>query len=62
MTIEKLRERLLGFPDNMEIVVSSDEEGNDFNPLYDITEAYTDDLEFWRTDPPEGEKVLIFWP
>lgn len=43
MTVKELREILANYPDDMKIVMSSDEEGNSFSPLYDCAESmYTD--------------------
>lgn len=62
MTVEELSEQLKSFPKEMNVFLSTDEEGNSFEPLFDIEEAYTDDLDIWRTTPPADDKVLVLWP
>lgn len=39
MNVKELREALSNYPDDMLVVLSSDEEGNGFNQLYDVAES-----------------------
>lgn len=41
MTVKELREKLTNLPDDMEVVMSKDEEGNDFKYLYETEVAHT---------------------
>jgi len=62
MTVEDLTNTLKLFPADMKVFLSTDEEGNSFEPLFAAEEAYTDDLDIWRTTPPADDKVLVLWP
>lgn len=39
MNVKELKEVLSNYPDDMLVVLSSDEEGNGFNQLYDVAES-----------------------
>ena len=39
MNVKELKETLANYPDDMLVVMSSDEEGNGFNELYDVAES-----------------------
>lgn len=39
MSVKELRKALGRYPDDMQVVLSSDEEGNGFNELYDVAES-----------------------
>lgn len=36
MTVKELREALKRYPDDMEVIVQSDSEGNSYSPLYRV--------------------------
>lgn len=39
MNVKELKEALANYPDDMPVILSSDEEGNGFNQLYDVAES-----------------------
>jgi len=53
VTIAMLREAIENAPPSMELVIASDEEGNDFHPVF-MVERTTAGLVFW----PSHESVL----
>lgn len=65
MTVRKLKEIIKDLPDDLHVVVSSDEEGNSFSPVYDYGFSHFDGegATGWVQDiyehvdyPEEGEK------
>lgn len=36
MTVKELKDAIANLPDNMEVIVQKDAEGNDFSPLYGV--------------------------
>ena len=36
MTIRELKEAIKDLPDEMEVIIQKDAEGNDYSPLYDV--------------------------
>lgn len=78
MNVGQLKAELAEYPDDMQIILSQDEEGNGFSPLYDVAESmwageydqtYVPD-EFIGTQgyteedraPEDAVKVLVLWP
>jgi len=47
MKVGNFRKLLEGLPDDAELVLSKDEEGNDFSPVSDITEGMYYSTETW---------------
>jgi hypothetical protein len=72
MNVNELRTALDSFPDDLEILVASDEEGNDFKDLACIQESFIhrdgfevnvlhpDDAAEYEED--ELETALVIWP
>lgn len=74
MNVKELREALASFPDDMEVVMSKDGEGNGFSPLADMGSGkYEPDCTWageFNTHNPEGTRriqakrrnALCLWP
>jgi len=73
MKVKRLIEQLKDIPEDTEVWLSSDEEGNDFNPLTEVNFCHAwrhSKWEFDLIDPdekdeyPEGEvqELLVLWP
>lgn len=65
MTVKQLVKYLKGFPQNLEIIVARDSEGNSFSPVAEIGEntyipenQYRGDISGSTEDP----NCLVFWP
>lgn len=72
MTVGELTKLLKGQPEDKEVMLSVDAEGNDFKRLYDISTHYRwwpEAEELWDAKDRAGEEapdssypVLILWP
>ena len=72
MTVKELKECLALFDDGMEIVLSNDEEGNQFSPLVSAepalykphTDAFGDayPLDDKRAIAAGAKRVIVLWP
>lgn len=72
MTVGSLRAVLSKFPDDMHVLVASDEEGNSFEHLYDVevSKYYEIDREiqtvhpddFDEYDPDDLTDAVVLWP
>lgn len=67
MIVRELVDRLLAMDQTLEIVVSRDEEGNGFRPLYAVMQSYLDHEgvpihpdDFDNYDNPE--RAVVLWP
>jgi hypothetical protein len=56
MNVKQLRNLLLDYPDDLEILIASDEEGNDLNPLVELGLVYEEDGEILLASR------LVLWP
>lgn len=56
MNVKQLRNLLLDYPDDLEILIASDEEGNDLNPLVELSEVYEEDSKILTPTH------LVLWP
>lgn len=65
MTIEELRQALIGLPADWIVVMSKDGEGNGFSPLAEIDhqQMYTPDST-WSGDVDDtgDESCVVLWP
>lgn len=72
MNVQQLREALEGLPDDLEVIVSRDEEGNGFRSLYEVERATAqkDGWEYDFVDEADRDEyeasdlidVLVLWP
>lgn len=53
MNVKQLKEELSKYPDNMQILISSDEEGNGFNRLYELAES------MWLRSDWDGDQIYV---
>lgn len=56
MNVKQLKERLEHFPEDLEIIVATDEEGNYFNTLEEIVVSYTRS-EGWDIRPVHRDDI-----
>lgn len=72
-TVGNLRAALAEFPDDMAILLSSDEEGNSFHRLWDVAVSKIYDLDDYEPspvhpddapeyDPEDLQDAVILWP
>ena len=65
LTVKDLKNLLKDQPDDLEVVVAHDAEGNGFSPLYEVSKEKAENLDQiprrMRTVPPAGT-VLVIWP
>ena len=65
LTVKDLKHLLADQPDELEIVVAHDAEGNSFSPLYEVSKEKAESLRpiprRTKTVPPAGT-VLVIWP
>ncbi len=65
MTKKKLIEKLKDFPDNTEIIMSIDPEGNGFDILSDVTEQFYNKIDREIAEDRKsgyGQRVICLWP
>lgn len=69
MNVKALREQLVGLPDEMDIKMSIDPEGNNFRSLDEAEVNIWDESfnepkceEDYDNFPVDGPKVLLLWP
>lgn len=69
-TVGTLRAALEQFPDDLPVILAEDEEGNDFNELYDVevskyiasdvSPVHPDDVDSY--DPEDLTDAVVLWP
>lgn len=71
MKVKELKEALKEIDDNLEVLIASDEEGNSFNLLFEVSPNSRGQIESgqWETfhpddwdDFPELQPVVVLWP
>jgi len=71
MTVKELIDQLKSLPDDMEVIISKDAEGNSHSPMYNVSEGWYVPDSTWSgdfysdeddIDTEEAEKVLCLWP
>ncbi|MFF5973701.1 hypothetical protein ACFY7C_19450 [Streptomyces sp. NPDC012769] len=73
MKIKELREALAGFPDDMEVILQKDAEGNGYSPLAGGEESWYEAHQTWCGDAiheddydpaynREATRVLVLFP
>lgn len=68
MNVKQLRELLAAMPEDMLVILSSDEEGNSFDFLRDVEvsaySVYEREIDLIHPDDAEGdeEKAVVLWP
>lgn len=68
MNVKELREEMANLPDDMLVLLSSDQEGNSKHKLYsaDISAYEKDGYEFETIHPDDTDgteaKALVLWP
>jgi len=70
VNVKELREALKDYPDDMEVIIQEDPEGNGYSPLDDTEESWyetevgeaihPDDYD--PEDYPDAVKVVVLWP
>jgi hypothetical protein len=63
MTVKELKAKLRGLPDDMKVVLSSDEEGNSFGELFQVSQETTVKSGRILELEAEGEiNAVVLWP
>ena len=69
MNVGDLKKDLENFPDDMQVVLSRDVEGNGYSPLafvgegiYEPYNTYSGEFYSLEDTDDDGERVIAFWP
>lgn len=73
MNVKELRDALYDYPDNLEVILQKDAEGNGYSPLAGAADAMYQAESTWSgeaihsddydpEDYPDAIKVVVLWP